>query len=289
VLEIINWLIDIEEMARDLYRNSSIYFQENKKFSNFLSHLANDEAWHYDIMRSASVYEKEEKIQEQFITLDQATKEKVEQTLIINNNNLLMKNLTIDSLLDCIIKTEYSEWNHLFLYVINKLKNEHSEFLPVASKMQDHILRIEDTLKSLPEGQKYLEQLRQLPEVWKKKILIVEKYKPIVIFLIGILGREGIIDTAENGEVGLSKVKNSYFDVIISDTELPNSDGIAFYQKASKIDPKIGESFIFIVSSSSEELINYLNNNNLKYIQKPIPIQDTISSVNDKMFRTLRA
>ncbi len=287
MLEIANWLISIEEMARDLYRSSSMFFQKNKKFSDILSQLAKDEAWHYDVMRSAAVFLQEEKITEQFISLDVATKEKVEQPLNRINKKFLKGNLTIDSLLDCIVITEFSEWNHIFLYVMETLKQKYREFMYVASRMQNHILRIENYLKSLPDGQKYIDRLRNIPEVWKKKILIVENYNPVVVFLSGILRSEGSIETAKNGKDGLSKVRNSYFDVIISETELPVIDGIEFYQKASEVEPNIGERFIFIVSPFSSELINFLNNHNLKYIQKPVPIQDTIRFVHEKMLRSL--
>ena len=52
--EIVDWLVGIEEIAGEVYGRASRQFQDDDKLSSFLNHLAEDEAWHFHVMGSAS-------------------------------------------------------------------------------------------------------------------------------------------------------------------------------------------------------------------------------------------
>ena len=48
--EIVDWLINVEGIAGNLYDGACKQFKDDHKLSAFLSHLAEDEGWHYHIM-----------------------------------------------------------------------------------------------------------------------------------------------------------------------------------------------------------------------------------------------
>ncbi len=52
--EIVDWLVGIEELAGEVYGRASRQFQDDDKLSSFFNHLAEDEAWHFHVMGSAS-------------------------------------------------------------------------------------------------------------------------------------------------------------------------------------------------------------------------------------------
>ncbi|MHC4716180.1 MAG: hypothetical protein ACYS5V_04365 [Planctomycetota bacterium] len=52
MLELVQWLEDIERMAGYLYEDASAHFSD-KGFSEFLARLARDESWHAHLMASA--------------------------------------------------------------------------------------------------------------------------------------------------------------------------------------------------------------------------------------------
>lgn len=57
--EIIKWLIGMEQMAGEFYRDASVLLKYDKELKRFLSHLTEDEAWHFHVMRSAAEFIKQ--------------------------------------------------------------------------------------------------------------------------------------------------------------------------------------------------------------------------------------
>ena len=239
--EIINWLISIERMASSFYKDAADFFKTNKELSSFLNILGEDEAWHFHIMENAARFllDKPEGTYSH-IALDDHTKQKIETPFTENQSKLSAGSLTEESLMACIVATEYSEWNDLFLYVVNTLKEESKEFQSVASKIQSHLKQIEQFLESNQEGRPFHENIRNLPSVWQNKFLIVEDERSLVELLKAILGQEGHTEVAYNGKQALEKIEEYYFDVIICDIGMPVMDGIELYKQAVEADPEIG-------------------------------------------------
>ena len=279
--EIADWLIGLEEIAGEVYGRASRQFQGDDKLSGFLSDLAEDEALHFHIMGSAADFLRKNGDIKQIIILDDTTKNNIESPFHRNLEMLLNDTITKDSILDCIATTEFSEWNHIFLFVVNTLKETSKEFMYIASKMQNHLQMIKDSLVSIPEGQKYVERLNIIPDVWEKKILIVDDSEPMVKLLSSLLEKEGSIDTANNGVEGLSKLKTTYYDAIISDVDMPTLDGISFYKEAHKKEPNIRKRFIFLTGSTDETHFTFIQENELRYLEKPVGMDVLKKAVHD--------
>ena len=286
--EIVSWLISIEQTAHDFYRNSSVFFRNDPQFSTLLKQLSDDEKWHACVMHRADEFLKNNPGQASFISLDAATKEKVEKPLREHKEMLIKGGLTKESTLGCIVETEFSEWNDIFVYVVTTMKNFSTESQHVASKINQHRREIERYVQSVPEGSKYGGNLKGLRPVWEEKILIVEDSEPIAELLEAVLAEKGGIERADNGEAGLRKVNSQYFDVIISDVNMPFMSGPEFYAQAALKDPGIGRRFIFFASAPSEENIEFFAKNNLRYLTKPASIEDIKKAVDDTIQKTYR-
>jgi CheY-like chemotaxis protein len=85
---------------------------------------------------------------------------------------------------------------------------------------------------------------RQLPAAWRQRILIIEDDAAIAELLSVIFAREGIVERAKDAEEGLRKTSKQYFDVIISDFDMPVVSSIALYEQAAKKDSSIGKRFL---------------------------------------------
>jgi len=285
--EAIEWLLSIERLASTFYGEVQERFKEDEKMSNFFRQLSDDEAWHFQVMQSASEY-LEHNISPPFsISVDSATKEQIETAFVRNRELLTAGNFSMENVLDCLATTEFSELNDIFIYVVNSLAKER-EFMPVAAKMDGHIKKIENFIESLPEGQKYLHVIRSLPRVWKEHILIVDDELLMVEFLRSLLYHEGEIETAMNGREGLQKIKEKYFDVIISDINMPVMDGIEFYYQASAYDSSTKERIMFLSGLPEPEQIDFLTENNLRYLRKPAPIKEIVKNVSEIMNKPLK-
>ncbi len=121
----------------------------------------------------------------------------------------------------------------------------------------------------------------------KNKILIVDDEPAIVYFLKAILEKDGPVETAENGQEALQLTMRHYFDVIISDIDMPILNGIEFYKQASAKDANIGKRFLFISGEPSPEDIDFFTKNNLTYMIKPVPVNEIEEAIHRITGRTL--
>ena len=90
------------------------------------------------------------------------------------------------------------------------------------------------------------------------RILIVDDYPAILKSVKGYLGdiledlgfKESIVHTAENGRIALEMItKEGEYDLILSDYEMPEVDGIGLYKGLA---PTQQEKVIFVTGISSE-------------------------------------
>ena len=102
-----------------------------------------------------------------------------------------------------------------------------------------------------------------------KKALIIDDDEKSAKLLKLLIEDIISVETAYNGKEGLEKIENDYFDVIISDVNMPFMNGIDLFYKAEKIDPKIKDRFIFYTASCQSHCISFFKNNGLSYLQKP--------------------
>jgi CheY-like chemotaxis protein len=283
--DIAEWLLSIETMSGSFYERAAQAFRNNEELSRFLSHLAQDEMWHRHIISTANAYLREGDHPKAAISMDPETREKIEAPFREGNRRLDEGTLTTNDVVSCIAMTEFSEWNDVFQYVINSLKDTRKEFEPVAARMQQHKRYIENYLNEHADIGDPLLQLRGLPPVWRERFLVVDDFPPIREFLSALLSTKGTVETAANGKEGLEKVGRNYFDAIISDIDMPVMNGTEFYRRATQGEPRIGNRFLFLTGNPEPELVDFLGQNGLRYLAKPAPLADVTNAVDDILLR----
>ncbi|MGD9899326.1 MAG: response regulator [Calditrichaceae bacterium] len=283
---LVDWLVTIENHAFEFYRDSANYFKDDEILSEQLSLLSRDEALHKQTMvMAARLLETEAVNYISDIRIDEQIMKNVEDPVKRGRQLLLTGKLTKEEMLKCISSIEFSEWNDLFIYVVNMLKNESRDFQQALSIIQRHKSDTEKLLDSLPEGKKYLTQLRKLPEIWRPNILIIDDSNAILELLEGLFEDDGITETAENGETGLYKTISNYYDLIITDIDMPIMNGIEFYKKAVKRDPDLKKIILFLTGLSSPDHSRFLEENNLPFVAKPA----SLTEIREKATRILQS
>jgi len=283
--QIIEWLRHVEQLAYDIYKEASVIFEADRDFCMFFNRLAEDEALHFHLMGSASDYLIKNDIGiPQSISIDQNTRDHIEGPLREIHRLLKDRDVKKAELIDRIIKVEFSEWNDIFLYVISTLKEYSKTFQQAAATIQAHKNRIELFLDSLPNEFQPSLDIRQLSPVWQNKFLVVEDEKPILNLLECFFSRMGCVETATNGQEGLKKTMDHFFDVIISDVDMPVMDGMEFFAKAVKADPNIASHFLFYSGDINPERKAFFKKNNLPYLTKPVGL-DEIRKAADKIIK----
>jgi CheY-like chemotaxis protein len=287
--KLIEWLVTVEDLARRFYTEAETYFKSDREFSGLLHDLAEDEAWHVHVMKRAAEYAADGTVPPAAIKLDNATKARIEAPLQEGRREWETDLLSKEKLLSCMVATEYSEWNVIFLYVVSTLKEYDREFADAASKIHQHKKHLERYLASIPEGGAYLDTVQRLPAVWQEKILIVEDHQALREFLRDILSPEGAVSTATNGKEGLELVTEQRFDIILSDVQMPVLDGIDFYRRALLHDAGLKERFLFITADPTREHLAFFKQNNLRHVLKPVPIGELQKAVHTIIRRTRTA
>lgn len=281
--DLVNWITAMEKMAHSLYVSASSYFKDDKPFSDFLDHMAQDEDQHVQLMKRASHILATSPDIKPLITPDNETKGLIELPLQRSRAMLSNGTLTRESLIDFMVATEFSEWNDIFLYVVNTLKEIDGGFASAVPAVQHHIRHLEKFLESTQYGRNSLAALRSLPAVWEEQILVVEDNRIMAEFLEALLEREGGVTVAHNGEDGLRRLKKNYYRVIVSDVDMPLMNGIQFFEQAVGIYPAIRSRFIFITGDLSPERQEFFAKNQVRHLCKPATVSEIRSVVREVM------
>jgi two-component system chemotaxis response regulator CheY len=128
-----------------------------------------------------------------------------------------------------------------------------------------------------------INSFQELTKDRKKRILIIEDNRNLADLMSMIFEDDGHVEIADNGSIGLSKISKTYFDVIISDIEMPVMNGVEFFYQALKIYPDIGERIVFCSGSSKEAHHRFIHKYCLQYLPKPYGIEELRGVVYDIM------
>ena len=278
--EIIKWLVYIEKCASAFYKKSASALKDDQEIFTFLNHLSEDEDQHAEILEKSSEYLRQIGTPiVPAILVDEDFKAKIEEHFLKCGEEKSVEHISKKEVIASLVATESSEWNDIFLYAVNSLQTQSKELQYIAATMQAHKDRIVEYIKSLTEADNYLEAMNKIPKVWDKRILIVDD-EPIILNILGALVEDlAVIETAQNGQEALSRVKEQYFDVIISDISMPVLNGIEFYRQASLNDPNIGNRFLFYTGNPTNDCLGFFSENNIQYLTKPAPMGQIQKSV----------
>ena len=89
-----------------------------------------------------------------------------------------------------------------------------------------------------------------------KKILIVEDDQFLREFYQELLMGEGyLVDAAQDGEIGLSKMKNNQYDLILLDIMLPQKDGVQILRDLKTSPPNHKITIVILTNLGQDSVI----------------------------------
>jgi len=117
------------------------------------------------------------------------------------------------------------------------------------------------------------------------KILIIEDEAAIRRVLVKILSEENDsyqVDEAEDGVVGLEKIKNNDYDLVLCDIKMPKMDGVEVLEEAKKIKPEIP---MVMISGHGdmETAIHTMRLGAFDYISKPPDLNRLLNTVRNAL------
>lgn len=123
--EILGWLIDCEDRAARLYKDASAALADDPEFARFLSRLGLDEEGHHKSMVKAGELIGPDAKVWTAVTLDAATRDSIERQLEGCERLISSSGLTPEAMAVFLAETECSEWNDLYLFVLNTVIRDH--------------------------------------------------------------------------------------------------------------------------------------------------------------------
>jgi two-component system response regulator (stage 0 sporulation protein F) len=116
-----------------------------------------------------------------------------------------------------------------------------------------------------------------------KRILLVDDEENARIALSRILSREGyLVDSVANGYEALNYLREQDVNLIVTDINMPEMDGITFLRELNRCFP--GSNVIMITAYGGvESYIEAMNLGAFEYINKPVKIEE-LKSILKKVF-----
>ncbi len=112
-----------------------------------------------------------------------------------------------------------------------------------------------------------------------EKILVVDDEEIIRDTLTLFLKNEKyIVDEAENGKVAYDKIMENYYDLVLTDLEMPVMKGIDLLEKISTLTPQVSV-IIITAYGSLDTAIKALRNGASDYILKPIEFDELLIKI----------
>jgi two-component system chemotaxis response regulator CheY len=278
--DIITWLCNIEDLARNFYNRAADSFKEDLVLVDFLHRLAEEETQHYHLLESARDLFRDPKKFPQFaVSVDAATRDRVERPFRDSLAKLLDGHLTKTALLSDIVSAEFSEWNDIFLYVITTCQPYSKTLQHMAATVQAHQSRIGEYLDGLPDHLRPTQHVRDLPKIWEHAFLVVEDEPAIRLLWERLLQHRGKVESANNGREGLEKTNRSFFDVIITDIDMPVMNGLDFFRQATLHNEGLRKHFVFCTGNVTAEVSEVASSHQIPLLRKPFTIEQMFETV----------
>lgn len=104
-----------------------------------------------------------------------------------------------------------------------------------------------------------------------EKALLIDDDSVLITLLAAQLRAHGIHVTAvSNGAEGWQRLMDSEYDVIISDIQMPEMDGMQLYAKITQIKPQLARKFVFMTGAGNDENVKtFLRESGNYYVLKP--------------------
>lgn len=281
MMEIVNWLVRVEGEASEIYGSLSEVFKDEEEISSFLKRLSDEEMGHRRLMQQAADILSLKEVETAFLTLSQSTQERINDYFSECRMRIKAGEIDKADLFEFMVSIEFSEWNSLFLFVLNLLKITNPRYETGVKEINRHKREIQRFIASYAETDALIERMKFFPAIWEEKILVVDDEDMITMALQAILEGEGEVDSARNGEDGLKKLAGQDYGAILTDIDMPVLNGVEFYKKAVQIYPELKDRFLFFVGEGDNEYIKFFKENKLRYLPKPSDVAVIKKAVDD--------
>jgi CheY-like chemotaxis protein/rubrerythrin len=282
--ELIEWQKGIEKTAADFYRQAAGKCSEHPEIEAFLLKLASEEIDHHEMLEQAA----QELLGQGLglspdLTIDGPIRAMTEGAIRSMQALLEREELAVRELLQLVVDIERSEWNDVFMYIMDVGKKHSKKFQDAAAQIQSHKDSIANFIKARPVEQRPTARLENLPKVWHGKVLLVDDEPALRHTLVRILEDKVDVEASGDPEEALKMIQERHFDVVVCDANMPVMRGIAFHEEVIKANPRLAQHFVYFAGSFMNEEIEYIERHGMRYLYKPLGLGQIVETVEDEL------
>lgn len=279
--EVVDWLVEIEHLAHDVYRATADALGGDQRLSQFVAQLADNEAQHAELMAGVKVLlAQRTDTPPPDLRLDAALRESVERPLRRLQGEVAARTITRKRAMSLIAEVECTEWNEIFLYILRKFGKRGRPTELMCATIQEHERSVEAFIAALPTHLHPKRDVAKLAKIWDTRLLLVDDSSIMREVLTGLLKSIGQVVVAKNGEKALAATRAHFFDAVVSDIRMPCMDGIEFHKKAVAEHPDLQNRFVFMSFDPDADAKKYLTDQRLPLLIKPFSPHELMESVN---------
>lgn len=280
LVELVDWLVTIENLAHDVYKSTAEALRDDREVSQFIATLAENEAHHAELIKGIrELVAEDEDTHPPEIRLDALIRETTETVLKRLQSEVAAGTITRKSALALIAEVECTEWNEIFLYVLGTFGKQGREMDAALATIQEHERRVEAFISTLPPRIRPDLDIAKLSKIWDVRLLIVDDNILVRDLLAGLLKSIGQVTTADNGEQALMATQRHFFDVVVSDLRMPVMSGLDFYRQSVAEHPDLRNRFVFVSLAPTASELSYIKDQGLPLLLKPFGPDELVDAV----------
>lgn len=112
-----------------------------------------------------------------------------------------------------------------------------------------------------------------------RNVLVIEDDQKMRSGLVELLGDEGyLVETAENGQTGLEKIKKKDYDVVLTDLIMPAVGGMEVLRETKRMKPKT-HVILITAFATVENAVEAMKAGASDYITKPFKIDEVQTKI----------
>ena len=120
----------------------------------------------------------------------------------------------------------------------------------------------------------------QNPHQSGKRLLLVDDEVTLRTVISETLSHAGYsVDAAKNGKEALQMLGNKGYDLIISDINMPEMNGMDLYHEVEKNYPELKTKTLFLIGSPTDEILSFIKKNHGLYLTKPFKTSDLVGQI----------
>ena len=282
--DVIDWLIEIESSAAGLYAEVAVVFRDDVDFSRFLSLMSAEEREHEQLLRRASADVPGKDLKRASFYFDDHFRKKIQTPFVRARKLLQSGDLSKNTMLDILAEVEFSEWNEIFLYILDTLKVVDAEVQKAVADINQHRKHVQEFILSLPGGDSLIQRALRRSRPGSKRALIVEDNKAVARMLEALVADDVEVVIAHDGLEGIEHLRRRHFDLVVTNIEMPEMNGIEMYRQAVAMDPTIGHRFIFFTGTENPVYLDFVRESKALMLPKPSPVRALHEMMNQVLY-----